>query len=55
MVLSVTADNRVANSIIHTEEDQRIGGGVVYGHSMNDERLQALRNGQARNSKYKVR
>jgi hypothetical protein len=55
LVLSLAADNRVANSIIHTEEDQRPTGGVVYGHSMNDARLQSFKTGQPKNSKYKVR
>jgi hypothetical protein len=45
LVLSVAADNRLASSVVHTEEDQRPIGGAAQGFSAHEDRLQSLKTG----------
>lgn len=53
-VLSVAADNRMNHSIVHTEENERMNGSVLYGQSITDDRAGNYK-GQPRSGKYRLK
>lgn len=51
----MAADTRMNHSIVHTEENERMNGSVLYGQSITDDRSGNYKVGQPRSGKYRIK